>query len=428
MPSTAQPKLALDSLSDRLRSAISSLAHSIDEEAPSDRGPAYEILTEAAAMGATDVHVSAGEEGGTVRFRLDGSISDIASLDREQTDRLVRQLEILAGIDLSRRLESAHGHATLELLPGKHTGVRVTMTPTVSGRIVAIRLLDPERVVRPLEGLGLPREDLQHIRTWMETCGGLMLIAGPTGSGKTTSLYAFLNHLRSPEQRVLTVEDPVESSIPGVDQIQVERRRGIDMASAIDTALRLDPDLIAIGEVRDPGSARAAVAACLSGHAVLTTAHAPSPAGVVTLLRHCGVSDFEIGATLGMSISQRLIRTLCPECREEQSPDERHHDLWKAAGLEPPESQWYAPGCPACHGKGFRGRTGIFEVWRPSAEEQDYIRDGQSETVLNIPNNRAQTTLLHRGLSLAAEGRTTPAEVRRVCGLAVGDLASTSRR
>jgi general secretion pathway protein E len=400
----------------RLGSAFQALKHSIDlsESEVKRQGPAHEILTEAVLAGATDVHVSTFGDYGVVRFRIAGSVILTARLDSDQAHRLERQLRVLVDLDPVATRQAEHGSGVLIVEPDGHVPFRLTVIPKSDGTALSVRLLDPRRIIQPLSDLGMSKEDLDAVSLWFHEKGGLMLITGPTGSGKTTTFYSCLEHLPTLEQRVVTLEDPVEADLEQIDQIEVNHCGAQKMAHAIPELLRLDPDIIGIGEIRESESARAAVAATLSGHAVVSTAHTANAHGGVDWLRYCGVHDYEIAATLRLVLTQRLVRTLCKACSRPVTPIAEDKRLYESSGREVPDQVFEQVGCDECHGRGYNGRTGVFQVWVPTYEELRGIRSGKDASVFKSNADR-KDTLLGTALGLASEGVTSLSEVRRHC-------------
>ena len=402
--------------SSRLGSAIQALRDSIDlsDSEVYTPGPAQEILAEAVLAGATDVHVSTFGDYGVIRFRIAGSIILAATLDADQTHRLERQLRVLVGLDPVATRHAEHGSGTLAVEPDGNVPFRLTVIPKSDGTALCVRLLDPKRILRPLSDLGMSKEDLDAVSLWFHEKGGLMLITGPAGSGKTTTFYSCLEHLPTAEQRVVTLEDPVEANLEQIDQIEVSHCGTQKMAQAIPELLRLDLDIIGIGEIRESESARAAVAATLSGHAVVSTAHTANAHGGVDWLRYCGVHDYEIAETLRLVLTQRLVRTLCKKCCRPVIPSNEDKRLFESSSLEVPDQVFERVGCDACHGRGYSGRTGVFKVWVPTSEELRVIRSGKDASAFQ-PSADRKDTLLSTALGFAADGSTSIAEVRRHC-------------
>jgi general secretion pathway protein E len=261
--------------------------------------------------------------------------------------------------------------------------------------------------------LGFDSPLVEELRNWLSRSGGMLLISGPTGSGKTTTFYAMCREEHQNGQRVVTIEDPVERNIEGLSQVNCGNERYTRTASLIRSVVRLDPDVIGVGEIRDADSAHAAVRACLSGHQVLATIHGTSPLSVVSLLRHWGLASYEIAGSLTMSLSQRLVRKLCRVCRSCVPLPKETAAVFNHSNVVAPESVYLPTGCDSCHHTGFFGRTTIYDVWVPTLAECDAIRVGAEECRLRSETDRLDQAFTESGLKLVAEGVTTIHEVQR---------------
>jgi general secretion pathway protein E len=292
--------------------------------------------------------------------------------------------------------------------------LRVTAVRCLPGEKLAIRILAPGQMIRTIADLGVPEREADWLRSWLNTAGGMLLVAGPTGSGKTTTLYALLHEIRHQELQIVTLEDPVEHEIAGVNQIQVDETQGLGFDEGSVALLRLDPDCVLVGEVRDGHSARAAITIATSGRSLMATLHSRDAIGVVTSLRNIGLHDFDIAPNLSAVIAQRLVRRLCPECRERIPMHDADRRLLEASGRKPPEETWIARGCDSCNQLGFRGRIAVFEVWRLSAEDSAAILRNEPEDALRQGlAKRGQRLMVDDGLSKAEEGLTTYRELPR---------------
>ena len=292
--------------------------------------------------------------------------------------------------------------------------LRVTAVPCVSGDKLAIRMLSPPEGVQEIRELGIPGHGVEWIGRWMDATGGMFLVAGPTGSGKTTTLYALLHELKLGDSHVITLEDPVEYEIPGINQIQVNPVHDLTFATGTPAMLRLDPDYVLIGEIRDEPSAQAAVSVATSGRALMGTLHSRDAVGTITALRNLGLDDYEIASNLGLVAAQRLVRKLCPECRTKRPPDEVERQWLRDCGRKIPEQTWAAQGCPSCDNLGFRGRTGIFEVWQPGEEDYAMILRHENEHALrHALIARGEPLMLDDGIAKVEEGITTLRELLR---------------
>ncbi|GAB4190816.1 MAG: GspE/PulE family protein [Phycisphaeraceae bacterium] len=377
------------------------------------------LIEDAIDVGASDIHISIQDDCATVRMRVDGVLHDARRLSVEDGERLIRHFKVMADLDPTPIFEPAEARRTYRV-NGTETDLRISCTPTITGERMAIRLLRPDALKRSINELGMTEKHLERIHKWIHSMGGTLLVAGPTGSGKTTTLYALLHHFKTLDKSVITIEDPVEYQVEGIDQIQVDPRHGLDYTAGIKTILRHDPDIILVGELRDPESVRASIQASLSGHVVLSTLHARDAAGVVSSLRHWNVPAHELANTLQLVVAQRLVRTLCPDCRHQDKPRDVETEWLKALGLPVPDTVFRAVGCTQCHGLGYRGRTGVFEVWSLDQQDQQAVANGLNESQLRQRlRERGDESLLEQGLELVKQGKTTLAELGRISSLFV---------
>lgn len=381
---------------------------------------AHALLEDALRARATDIHLDPHQEYLRLRLRIDGRVIEALRLEAGTGARLINQFKVLAGLNPVPSLAAAEG--SFSWPPGEEgdeeTFLRVTAVSCVAGEKMAIRFLAPPETFRDTLSLGIGEQGARGMRRWMDATGGMLLVAGPTGSGKTTTLYTLLNQLRLEESHVVTLEDPVEYGIPGINQIQVDAASGLDFVTGTRSLLRLDPDYVLIGEIRDPDSARAALNVAGSGRSLMGTLHSRDAVGVVSTLRHLGLGDAEISANLGLVVAQRLVRRLCEHCRERGALPEREAEWLEVMGVALPEETWLPGGCDRCDGLGFRGRTGVFEVWQPTASDHGLILRHADETRLRRAlMERGETLMLQDGLTKAERGVTTLREVLRMGAL-----------
>ncbi len=384
-----------------------------------DPGAHLRLVRDALARRATDIHLDPLRNGYQVRLRIDGLLSPHLGLSAEDGHRLVNQFKTAAGIEPGTAFTPLGARRKLELGADLVIDARITLAPCLSGPKLAIRLLDPTRFDHRVTSLGLSESGLDRIHHWLRTLNGMFLVSGPTASGKTTTLYALLHELASDNRHIVSIEDPVEYEIDGINQIQVDLRHGLDFAEGLRTILRLDPDHAMIGELREPQSAHAAASAAIAGHVILTTLHSRDAVSAVTALRNFGLADHQIATALGVVVNQRLVRTLCPECREECELPATEREWFERERLVPPKRTWKAVGCDACDGSGFRGRTGLFEVWHLDQADYEMLLSGADEDTLRDHLDAAGHTGLWRDATAKIEsGLTTHAEVQRL-GLAL---------
>ena len=387
------------------------------ESVHNDQGEAERTLAEATmrdavAARASDIHLDAFAGRYRVRFRVDGVMVDVAEVAHDDGAKLVNQFRALARIDpvASQGPEDGRFSYALDELD---LDIRVTGAPCVAGEKLAIRLLAPERLRQDVGALGLGEQEIQTLQAWLEGVGGMLLIAGPTGSGKTTTLYSLLHQLTMIDQHVITLEDPIEYEITGINQMAVDPTRGWDFAQGAQSMLRLDPDYLVIGELTHSASARATVNASAGGKATMTTIHSRDAVDSIMVLRNYGLDDFEISSNLQLVVAQRLVRRLCPDCCEEQPPTEQDQRWLKALDLPLPDRVWTAHGCETCKGMGFKGRIGIFEVWRPLDEEYSMILEHVSTAdIRRSLAQRGHRFLLDDALEKARAGLTSLSELR----------------
>lgn len=372
------------------------------------------VLLDALRAGASDLHVEAIPEGLRVRQRLDGVLHDVTTLARPYQSGVISRIKLLGGLDIGERRLPQDGRARVRLAD-REVDLRVSTVPTLHGESVVVRLLDHGATARSLGDLGMPERLRARFQRLVSRPSGLVLVTGPTGSGKTTTLYAALMLLNHPGVKILTVEDPVEYQLQGVTQIPVNRKAGLNFANALRSMLRHDPDVMMIGEMRDRETAEIAVQAALTGHLVLSTLHTNDAPSGVTRLVDMGIEPYLVAATVQGILAQRLVRQLCRECAEPYTPGSDE------LALAPPrllanQPRFLRPrGCSSCSGTGYRGRSGVFELFVPSEEARAAIGRG-----LPLGELRAQARkeglvpLGEAAWTLAAEGRTSVAEVLRV--------------
>ena len=322
------------------------------------------LLFQAVKDRASDIHFEPGERSLSVRIRVDGVLREVISAPKQSQASITSRLKIMAGLNIAEKRLPQDGRIRIKIA-GKDIDIRVSTIPTSHGERVVLRLLERAAVLIDLDSLGFTRDNLQRMEKLITRPHGIILVTGPTGSGKTTTLYACLSKINSPDLNILTVEDPVEYQLDGISQMQVSPKIDLTFASGLRSFLRQDPDVIMVGEIRDVETAEIAIQASLTGHLVLSTIHTNDAAGAFTRLTDMGTEPFLVASTLVASMAQRLVRRLCKECR---APHEPLPEELRELGLDPeaPEvraAQFYRPvGCPQCRDSGYRGRTGIYEL------------------------------------------------------------------
>ncbi len=370
------------------------------------------LLTQALKEGASDIHIEPFETRSVVRLRIDGTLRDLIEPAQALHGAIVSRVKIMAQLDIAEKRLPQDGRITLRVA-GKPVDVRVSTIPAGHGERVVLRLLDKQAGRLDLSRLGMDTAALAHMDRMIREPHGIVLITGPTGSGKTTTLYAALSRLEASALNIMTVEDPIEYALDGISQIQVNTRIDMTFARALRTILRQDPDVVMIGEIRDLETAQIAVQASLTGHLVFATLHTNDAVSAVTRLVDMGVEPFLLATSLIGVGAQRLVRRLCTECRK---PFSANAAQLQALGLAPTTGTLYsAQGCPACKGSGYRGRTGIYELLTVDEELRRLIHDRASEQALREHATAlGMRSLRDDGMRLAGAGLISLEEVVRV--------------
>jgi len=354
------------------------------------------LLTQALREEASDIHIEPFEQVSVVRFRVDGALRDVVRPKKAIHASLISRIKIMAQLDIAEKRLPQDGRITLRV-GGKPVDVRVSTLPTGHGERAVLRLLDKEGGRLDLSHLGMSADVQKQFDDLISQPHGIVLVTGPTGSGKTTTLYAALSKLNAPATNILTVEDPIEYELPGVGQTQVNSRIDMTFAKALRAILRQDPDIIMIGEIRDLETAQIAVQASLTGHLVLATLHTNDSASAVTRLLDMGIEPFLLSSSLLGVVAQRLVRKLCPVCKR--------HD----------GHQWHAVGCDKCGQTGYLGRVGVYELLVTTDEIRSQIHDRASEAEIRVTAQRnGMRTMREDGDRWLADGTTTQAELLRV--------------
>ncbi len=375
------------------------------------------LLTQAVREGASDIHLEAFERRSLVRYRVDGVLRDVVEPKRSLHASLVSRVKVMAHLDIAEKRLPQDGRITLRVA-GHPVDVRVSTLPTGHGERVVLRLLDKQAGRLSLDGLGMDGVTLGRLDQLIHAPHGILLVTGPTGSGKTTTLYAALSRLDHRARNMMTVEDPIEYDLDGIGQTQVNTRIDMSFARALRAILRQDPDVIMIGEIRDLETAQIAVQASLTGHLVLATLHTNSAAGAVTRLIDMGIEPYLLSSTLIGVLAQRLVRKLCPACRAPHAPDESEREVLAASrsgAKNAPQSIFAPAGCAACGWSGFKGRTGIYELLTIDEALRKLIHDVASERDIALAaQSKGMATLREDGLRWVGEGVTSLEEVLRV--------------
>ncbi len=336
------------------------------------------LLAQALADSASDIHVEPSKNTMRVRMRVDGRLRDVPSPDKKMFLAIVSRIKILAGIDIARTRTPQDGRFNIRE-SAREVGVRVSTFPTIHGEKVVLRLLDKSTALYGIDNLGFLRDDKEKIKNVLKRPYGFILSTGPTGSGKSTTLYAILNYINSPEKNIITIEDPVEYTLEGLAQAQVNPRAGMTFESGLRSILRQDPDIIMVGEIRDRETANIAVHSALTGHLVMSTLHTNDAASAVTRLVEMGIEPFLVTSSVSCVVGQRLLRKICPECKESYYPTPSVHKTFQ---IREDVLLYRGKGCPACKYKGYRGRTGVYEVLVMDDELRELINNRAPSEVL----------------------------------------------
>ncbi len=369
------------------------------------------LLTQAIRENASDIHLEVFEKRSLVRFRIDGILRDIVEPQRAIHSALISRLKVMAKLDIAEKRLPQDGRISL-VVGDRPIDVRVSSLPTQYGERVVLRLLDKKGSKLQLSSLGMDNDILASFEELISSPHGILLVTGPTGSGKTTSLYAGLSNLDRKKNNILTIEDPVEYDLDGVGQIQVHSRIGLTFASGLRSILRQDPDIVLVGEIRDLETAEIAVQASLTGHLVMSTLHTNTAIGAITRLIDMGVEDFLIASSLIGIVSQRLVRKLCTNCRQEADPDDRERQLM---GEFFQNGEFYrVGGCDVCDYTGYSGRVGIYELITLDDELRTLIHSRASEAKMTKHVRIKSPSLMANGIQRVARGMTSLEEVIRV--------------
>jgi len=405
-----------------------SLDQLIDEVAASDdlldvvnRPPVIrlvnDILFRALQLRASDIHVHPYEAKIQIRYRIDGILYDVLSLNRNVLPLVVSRIKVMAGMDIAERRLPQDGRCSVRI-GQREVDLRISTVPTSYGERSVLRLLDKSTGLFKLDELGLIGEDLKKFDSLLSRSHGVIFVTGPTGSGKSTTLYACLNRINSAEKNVITIEDPIEYQLDGISQIQVASKKGMNFATSLRHVLRQDPDVIMVGEVRDIETARMAIQSSLTGHLVFSTLHTNDSAGAVSRLLDLGVEPYLVSSSLIAIIAQRLVRKVCPDCKEpvEPAPHELRELGLGSSGTDGNGGKFFVGrGCERCFQTGYRGRTGIYEMMLISEEIQNLIYKRETAgTIKKIALDAGMQTLRMDGARKMLAGITTVSEVLRV--------------
>jgi type IV pilus assembly protein PilB len=375
----------------------------------------HRVIKEAVERGSSDVHFEPGDEDMRVRYRIDGVLQEAAVIPGSAVPAVVSRVKILSDLDIAERRIPQDGRISLEV-SGKPIDLRVATLPCAYGENVVMRILDQSKVMIELEQLGMLPQALERFTKAFSQAHGAVLVTGPTGSGKSTSLYGALNQLNTIEKNIITIEDPVEYQLDGITQVQVNNKAGLTFAGGLRSMMRADPDIIMVGEIRDRETAQIAIEAALTGHLVLSTLHTNDAPGAVTRLIEMGIEPFLVGSAVDCVVAQRLARLLCEECKRRTTIKS---EVMRANGFNVGlDLEAYEPvGCARCGGSGYKGRIGLYEVmWVSDTIRALAVAREPAETIAHAAVHEGMMRLREDGLEKVRRGLTSIAEIARVAG------------
>ncbi|MEZ6031020.1 MAG: type II secretion system ATPase GspE [Hyphomonadaceae bacterium] len=375
------------------------------------------LISEAITQGASDIHVEPFESHVVVRLRIDGELREVLRVPAKAKSRLVSRIKVMGRLDIAEKRLPQDGRISLTL-GGRGVDVRVSTLPSHHGERVVMRILDKDQSLRSLESLGMSPAILSRFRSVLSAPNGIVLVTGPTGSGKTTTLYAALNLLNDRTRNILTVEDPIEYAVEGIGQTQVNARIGMTFAAGLKAILRQDPNVVMVGEIRDVETAQIAVQASLTGHLVFSTVHTNDAVAAITRMRDMGIEPYLLASTVRLVLAQRLVRRLCDACKRPAIIGERETTLLRSIGAD--ATVFEAGGCPSCNNTGYVGRIGLYECMVVDDEIRRMIHTNATEEAMAAHAFRDADRLLTSGLRCAAAGLTSLSDVLRSAGSGEG--------
>ena len=397
-----------------LKSFANSIAPTEDLLSGSDDAPIIKlingIISQAIKQRASDIHFEPYEDNFIVRFRIDGILKKVLSQDARIAPIIISRIKILSRLDISERRLPQDGRVSLSL-GKKNVDVRVSTLPSSYGERIVLRLLDKESSQINIDDLGLDQNVLSNLKKNLRATEGIILVTGPTGSGKTTTLYASIRHINDQSQNILTVEDPIEYTLAGIGQTQVNNKTGYDFSTGLRSILRQDPDIVMLGEIRDEETARIAIQASLTGHLVLSTVHTNSAIGAITRLRDMGIESYLLASSIKTIIAQRLVRRLCENCKVPGSITESDGELF---GLKPGHKAFFPGGCSECDGSGYQGRIAIAESVLVDSDMKNMIHAEASEQELQSFAFKNNASIHEVGVELIKSGMTSVNELIRL--------------
>jgi type IV pilus assembly protein PilB len=378
------------------------------------------IIIEALEARASDIHIEPFEHEVKIKYRVDGLLVERTPCSKRLQAAIISRLKIMANMNIAERFVPQDGHIEFAGKKGR-IDLRVSTVPTVFGESIELRILDRTASLMPLHDLGMNEQCLDGYMKCLHRTNGIVLVTGPTGCGKTTTLYSSLNKIYSPSVKMITIEDPVEYQLEGINQMPVNPKRGLTFATGLRHILRHDPDIVMVGEIRDKETANIAIRAALTGHLVFSTLHTNDAPGAVTRLIDMGVEPFLLASSLEGVLAQRLVRNICPHCKEPYTPDENLiKNLNGSMHIGPDVKFYHGAGCNECNQTGMTGRTGIYELLRITGKLRELIADRPTTEQIIKAAPADHISMVHDGLTKVLEGITTPEEIFRVAK-SIGD-------
>jgi type IV pilus assembly protein PilB len=373
------------------------------------------LISQALKSRASDIHVEGGKKEVIVRFRIDGLLKKINTFPKKVQGSVIARIKVMSGLDIAERVKPQDGRFSIRTATGHEIDFRVSTYTTVTGESAVVRILDQSKSDIHLDQLGFTPEELTSIRQALGRSSGMILVSGPTGSGKTTTLYAMLNEINSIERKIITIEDPVEYRVPLVNQIAVNTRRGLTFPIILRSALRQDPDVILVGEIRDSETAQISMQAALTGHLLFSTVHTTSPAETFGRLGDLGVEKYYISDAMRLVIGQRLVRKLCPDCKQRYVPKTDELLMLGFRGEERDLAFYQPRGCDRCDNTGYRGMIGVFEVIVINEEIKELLEQGvPADKIRHETQRHGTVTMWQNAKSKLSEGLISSRDMVRV--------------
>ena len=399
---------------------MADVAYGVDEITSPIIAAVDKLVKEAISVGASDIHMESYEQGLDLRYRIDGELHHIDKIPMSEASAMVKRLKVMANMDIAQERVTQGGRISLKI-GGQEFDLRVSVVPVPAGESIVMRILKKGAFNLTLADLGFQEETREKFGHILSQPYGMILVCGPTGSGKSTTLYASLKQIQRPDRKLLTVEDPIEYQMPGICQVQVnmaprEEEKKVSFARVLREFLRQDPDVILVGEIRDTETAAIGIQAALTGHLLLSTIHTNDSVGIIARLMDMDVEPFLIGSTLLGGLAQRLARKICTQCREEIPITDELKIAFEKEGMQPPPHMYKGTGCKRCHDTGYRGRVGLYELMEVTQEVRALInRRALEEDIRKAVEATDFRTLYCDGLQKVAQGFVSLEEVQRVC-------------